>query len=156
MGLTPQHSFMTTTLSHESLPESTCGNLRLQRLILRVVAVLSCIVLPAVFLPGMAAEKLCWLLGSGRPPQAPLMIYLLGGGCCVYLAVASMLWIMSGDVVRYRPLVIFVGWVYLVCAPILLWIAVQAGMPRWWITMDLLSCLITGPALLWACHPGRR
>lgn len=143
-----------TALPSSELPVgSELGNLRLQRLILRVVALLSLIVVPAVLLPNVALEKLAWLLGSGQAPQVPLLTYLLGGGCTVYLAAALLLWIMSGDVVRYHPLVVVVGWVYVVGAPLLLWIAWTAGMPRWWILMDLLSCLITGPALLWACRP---
>ncbi len=137
---------MTAFLSSELPVVSELGNLRLQRLILRVVALLSLIVVPAVLLPNVALEKLSWLLGSGQAPQVPLLTYLIGGGCTVYLAVALMLWIMSGDVVRYRPLVVFVGWVYLVGAPLLLWIAWSAGMPGWWIIMDRLGMRQRGPS----------
>ncbi|MDD4870115.1 MAG: hypothetical protein PHR77_06110 [Kiritimatiellae bacterium] len=140
----------------ETLPESTCGNIRLQRIILRIAAIVQFTALPGVILPRQAVEKLSWLMGLGQPPMGQLLIYMAGGCAFVYLAEGVLLWMLSNDVVRYRPLVIASAWIYLAGCPAFLWIDSQAGLPNWWTAMDSLSCLIFGAALLWACYPGKR
>ncbi len=132
------------------------GNPRLQRLILRAGAAASLVALPAVIAPRLAMEKLSWLMGFGRPPESPLLAYMAAGGSCVLLAVAALLWVMSLDVARHRPLVLATAWICLACGPLFLWIDSSAGLPGWWVAMDSLSCLAFGAALLWACHSGGR
>lgn len=139
-------------MNAEQFYQPTRGNLRFQRLILRVAALASFLATPAIVLPRMTVEKLSWLMGFGQPPELPLLIYVTAGGSCVLVAEALLLWIISGDVVRYRPLVTFVAWFFLAAAPLFLWIDSQAGLPRWWIAMDTLSCLSLGGALVWACY----
>lgn len=94
------------------------------------------------------------LLGFGKPPHLPLLIYMTSGASCVYLAQALLLWLMSRDVVRYRPLIVFCGWAYLIFGPLFLWIDISAGMPKFQIIADSMSCLIGGGALLGACYCG--
>lgn len=144
-----------TTMTPASSPESDCGNVRLQRLILRLVAIVSLVVVPAIFLPRIAAEKLLWLMGFGQQPVTALLLYMMAGGSCVFLGQAVLLWVMSGDVARYQPLVRVVAWIYLVCGPLFLWIDSQAGLPTWWVAMDSLGCLTTGLALAWACRSNK-
>ncbi|GEP44515.1 hypothetical protein [Brevifollis gellanilyticus] len=132
--------------------EAACGHVRLQRLILRISALAALLALPAVILPRLAAEKVSWIMGFGQPPMTPLMLYMMAGGGAVYVGQAVLLWTMSTDVVRYQPLVRLVGRIYLVCAPVFLWIDTQAGLPKWWMGMDCLGCLFFGAALLWACR----
>ena len=132
-----------------------CGNLRLQRIILRVQALMALLTVPALFVPEFMLEKLSWMGGFGQPPMLPLTLYLLAGGCAVFIALAGMQWIVSTDVVRHRPLVLFAAWGYLVCGPLFLWIDSHVGLPHWWIAMDSLSCLLSGILLLWACRPRR-
>ena len=126
------------------------GNLRLQKLILRIMALVSLPVVPAVFAPHFTVEKLSWLTGFRQPPNAPLLFYVAAGGSFVYLALSAMLWIMSRDVVRYRPLVIFAAWMCLLGGPVYWWIDTTTGMPNWWMLMDALSCFVGGAALMWA------
>jgi hypothetical protein len=135
-----------------SKPEQ--GNPRIQRLVLRVISAVSFIALPAIFAPQLAVEKFSVLLGFGKPPHLPLLIYMTSGASCVYLAQAVLLWLMSGDVVRYRPLIVFCGWALLAFSPLFLWIDTQAGMPTFQVAADTLSCLIAGAALLAACYFG--
>jgi hypothetical protein len=138
----------------EPMSKSERGSPRLQRLILRVIATVSFIALPAIFAPQMAVEKFSVLLGFGKPPHLPLLIYMTSGASCVYLAQAVLLWLMSCDVVRYRPLIVFCGWAYLAFGPLFLWIDIHAGMPTFQVAADTLSCLIGGAALLAACYFG--
>ena len=113
----------------------SCGNLRIQRLVLRVAAVIQFTALPGALLPRQGTEKLSWLMGLGEPPMVPLMVYMAGGCAFVYLAEGVILWLLSRDVVRYRPLVIASGWIYVAGGPAFLWIDTQAGSPtggrRW-------------------------
>lgn len=127
------------------------GNPRLQKLLLRFFALVQCIALPAVFVPRLALEKLSWLAGFGQPPMLPLTLYLLAGASCVYLGQAALLWMVSTDVVRYRPLVVFLGAAYTAFGPLFWWIDSEAGMPWWWQLMDSGGCLGAGLALLWSC-----
>lgn len=80
------------------------GHPRLQRLILRIVALISLIALPAIIAPCLAAEKLSWVMGFGQPPMTPLMLYMMAGGAAVFVGQAVLLWAMSGDVIRYDPI----------------------------------------------------
>lgn len=130
----------------------TSGNPRLQRLILRIVALVSLIALPAIIAPRLAAEKLSWVMGFGQPPMTPLMLYMMAGGAAVFVGQAVLLWAISGDVIRYAPLIRLVAWIYLICGPLFLWIDSQAGVPKWWMVMDFAGCIVGGAALLWACY----
>jgi hypothetical protein len=138
----------------EPMPELERGSPRLQRVVLRVIAAVSFIALPAIFAPRLTVEKFSVLLGFGKPPHLPLLIYMTSGASCVYLAQAILLWLMSRDVVRYRPLIVFCGWAYLAFSPLFLWIDISAGMPSFQVAADSLSCLVAGVALLGACYRG--
>jgi hypothetical protein len=64
-----------------------------------------------------------------------------------------MLWMISCDVARHRPLVRFAAYASLIAAPLYWWIDQHTGMPTWWILMDAVVTLIFGAALLWASGP---
>jgi hypothetical protein len=132
-------------------PAAARGNVRLQRWLLRIAAVISFITLPAILLPRQTIEKLSWMVGFGRPPQSALLLYFGAGGSFVYVALGVFFWLFSNDAVRYRPLVLASAWISLLGAPAFLWIDWQCGLPAWWIAMDSFSCLLFGAALLWAC-----
>lgn len=139
-------------MSSQPPAEIVGGNPRLQRLILRAGAAVSLLALPGVIAPRLAVEKLSWLMGFGQPRETPLLIYMTAGGSCVCVAVAALLWVMSMDVARQRPLVLATAWICLACGPLFLWIDSDAGLPGWWVAMDTLACLAFGAALLWACY----
>ena len=112
-------------------------------------------VLPAVFAPHLTVEKLSWLVGFGQPPKTPLLAYLAAGGSFIYLALSAMLWMISRDVARYRPLVIFMAYVCLIGGPAYWWIDSRVGMPQWWMLMDALTCTVAGVGLLWVSVTGK-
>lgn len=132
------------------------NNVRLQRLILRIFAVSTLAALPAVFLPHLALEKLSWLVRIKEPPHSPLLIYMVAGASAVYVAQGVLLWIMSNDVVRYRQMIVLIGWMLVGFGPVFVWIHVQAHTPLWWLLLDSLSCFIAGVALLWAGRSAAR
>ncbi len=140
----------------QTYPEFSCGNTQLQRFLLRIAAIIQFTALPGIILPRQATEKLCWLMGLGQPLMVPMLIYTAGGCAYVYLTAGILFWIASNDVIRYRPLIIACGWIYLVGCPAFLWIDSQAGLPAWWTAMDSLSCLVLGALLLWSCYTRRQ
>jgi hypothetical protein len=148
--------FSRAVFDMNAFPAPICGNVRLQRWILRIAAIFQFTALPGIILPRQAIEKFSWLMGQGQPPLVPLMVYLTGGGAFVYLVLGALLWLFSTDVVRYRPLVIASAWICLIGGPAFLWIDSQSRLPAWWVAMDCASCLIIGAALLWACYSGKR
>lgn len=123
---------------------------RLLVIALRLLALTMTVVLPAVVAPWLAVEKISWLGGFGQPPRLPLLAYLTAGGSAVYLGQAALLWLMSCDVVRYRPLIRLTGFGYLLCGPLFWWIHTEAGMPNWWRCLDSSGCLAGGLILLGA------
>lgn len=78
------------------------GNLRLQRLILRLMAATTLIALPAVILPRLAVEKLSWLTALKESPHSPLLIYMMAGGSAVYVAQGVLLWMISCGSKRFQ------------------------------------------------------
>ncbi len=128
------------------------GHPRFQAILLKTAGAISFVTLGAVFAPDYALGKLHWLLGMGRLPESALLRYLAAGGSFVYIITGLLMWVMAGDVVRYRPMIVLSAWIVLVAAPIYWLINTQAGMPLWWAWMDTLACLAFGIALLWACH----
>ena len=139
-------------MTHESVSETAYGNLKIQRWLLRFVAIMLFTGLPGAVLPRMAIEKFSWLMGLGQPSLEPLIIYLSGNAWYVFVALGLVTWIISNDVVRYRPLVILSGWFYLIAGPAYLSIDLQCPLPWWWVALDSVSCLLVGAGILWSCR----
>lgn len=137
----------------EPLAEKAHGNLRVQRWLLRFTAVVLFTGLPGAILPRVAIEKFCWLMGLDKPSLQPITVYLGGNAGYVFFAFGVLVWVISNDVVRYRPLVILCGWIYLFGAPAYLAINLQCPLPWWWVAMDSVSNLLVGAGILWACRP---
>lgn len=128
------------------------GHFRVQRFILRLFAIATLAALPAIFLPHLALEKLAWAVGIKEPPHSPLLIYMIAGGSAVYVAQGALFWVMSTDLVRYRPMIVLIAWMLVLFGPLFVWIHLQSSTPRWWLLLDSLSCLVAGIALLWTCR----
>lgn len=131
---------------------STIGHPRLQSLLLKTAGAVSLVTLSAVFAPDYVLSQLHWLLGMGKLPDSVLLRYLGAGGSFVYIITGILMWMMAGDVVRYRPMIVLSAWIMLAAAPIYAYINLHTGMPGWWMAMDAMSCLAFGLVLLWACH----
>ena len=100
-------------------------------------------------------------LGLGALPELPILIYLTRSLSALYAAQAALLWLVSGDVRRYGPVVFYVGVAFLVFGAVVLGIDYHAGLPWFWIlgegpVLMLIGFLILG--LLWqsrqSCRQG--
>lgn len=115
---------------------------------LRLLAILQ------ILTAGIAIMPIAWIaawhvwLGLGALPDDAVLRYVVRGGAFVQGAIGILIWIMATDVVRYRPLVIAVGGIYLVSGPAFYFIDSTAGMPLAWCVLDGASCFVTGSVLL--------
>lgn len=123
---------------------------RIQKIVLRILSIVALPVLPAIFSPHFGVEKFSWLVGFRQPPNVPLLYYFGAAGSFLYLALSAIMWMISCDVARYRPLGRFMGCICLIASVAYWWITSRTGMPTWLLAADTLSCLIGGAALLWA------
>ena len=124
--------------------------LKVQLWLLRICILIMLTGLPGALLPEVAFQKFAWLMGHGRQPMTPLIIYLSGNAGFAYTALGILAWVISRDLPRYQPLVRAVGWVFVIAGPAYLSIDLQCPLPLWWTLMDSLGCLLLGVAILWA------
>lgn len=129
--------------------------LKVQRWLLRAFIFLVFTGLPGALLPEVAFQKFSWLMGYGKQPMTPLVIYLSGNAGFAYLALGIFAWEISRDLVRYQSLVRVIGWIMVIAGPAYLSIDLQCPLPLWWTLMDAVGCLLLGAAILWATPPER-
>ena len=73
------------------------NRLRVQLWILRFMIALMLTGLPGVLRPEIAFQKFAWLMGYGKQPMTPLIIYLSGNAGYAYVALAALFWAISRD-----------------------------------------------------------
>ena len=104
--------------------------------LLRCGAVLTGSAFLAVFLPvDWMASTHRWI-GLGEFPRTPIVDYLARSVAAFYGFHGVMLFVISTDVVRYRPLVWYVAVMNVVFGFMLLAIDIHAGLPAYWITFE--------------------
>lgn len=123
---------------------------RVQLWMLRICIFILFTGLPGALLPEVAFQKFAWLMGYGKQPMTPLIIYLSGNAGFAYTALGLLAWVISRDLPRYQPLVRMLGWIMVIAGPAYLSIDLQCPLPLWWTLMDSVGCLLIGLTLLWA------
>jgi hypothetical protein len=93
------------------------------------------------------AQWHAWL-GLGHLPDDAVLRYAVRGGAFVQGAIGVLIWVIATDVVRYRPLVLTVGGIYLVSGPAFYFLDSAVGMPPFWGMMDGAACFLIGSVLL--------
>ena len=104
--------------------------------LLRCGAVLSGSAFLAVFLPvDWMASTHRWL-GLGEFPRTPIVDYLARSVAAFYGFHGVLLFVISTDVVRYRPLVWYVAAISIAFGVMLLAIDIHAGLPTYWTAFE--------------------
>lgn len=129
---------------------------RVQLWMLRLMIAILLTGLPGALLPEIAFQKFSWLMGYGKQPITPLIVYLSGNAGFAYVTIAVLIWAISRDLTRYQPLVRLCGWTMVVAGPAYLSIDLQCPLPLWWTLMDSVGCFLIGITLLWACPPSQK
>ena len=115
---------------------------------LRVIAVMQILILGLVIVPVDWIDAWHVWLGLGPMPDDAMLRFVIRGAAFAQAGIGVLMWIMATDVVRFRPLVIACGWIYLIGGPAFYWIEIVAGMPLSWCLFDSISCFIAGASLL--------
>ena len=122
---------------------------QLLKLLLRLAGIFEMLAFIAVVMPRSWMEVSHEWLGMGQMPDGPLIMFLIRQASYTYGAHGILMWALSLDVDRFRPLIILTGITFLVAAPVFFLIDYTYGMPLWWTLSDPISCGFLGAALLW-------
>lgn len=121
----------------------------LETWLLRITGTVEMGAFAAVVLPREWMETGHAWLGLGEMPEGAILNFLIRQASFTYGLHGVLLWLLSSDVVRFRPLIVFTGISYVLASVVFGWIDVTAGMPWFWTLGDSGSCLAFGAVLLW-------
>ena len=122
---------------------------KMQVLVLRTVGSVECLAFAAVVIPFQWMGVVHAWLGLGEMPDGVVLRYLIREVALVDGLHGVLLLLLARDVERFRPLIIFTGFSYLLGGPVFALGAATAGMPWFWVLGVGLSCLAVGIILLW-------
>jgi hypothetical protein len=115
--------------------------------LLRLIGAALLLALPATVLPYRAMDAVHrHALDLGELPDAVIVHYLARTASLLYAVHGAVMVFVSFDVPRYRPLVVFLGWLnglFGVCACA---VDLAFGMPLWWTAWE--GPLIVAAAIL--------
>jgi hypothetical protein len=128
---------------------------RVQAWILRLVGTMELFSFGAVFLPRSLMADINRSIGLAEMPNAPVFDSMMRDVSFTYGLHGIAVWLISSDVVRFRPLVILSAIGYLLAGPVFITIDIINGMPTSWIVGNGGSCLLIG-SLIFAALLGER
>lgn len=108
----------------------------------------------AVVMPRSWMEAGHEWFGMGLMPEGAVVGYMIRQASYTYGAHGVLLWLLSYDPERFRPIVLFSGACYLLGGPVFLAIDAGAGMPWFWTVGDAGGCFAFGAAVLWLARRG--
>jgi len=85
-----------------------------------------------------AVMPLSWMdavhqwLGMGELPRGPIVGYLARSTSAFYALMGGLLWLVSYDLRRYRPVASYLGVTAVLLGLLLFWADLVEGMPPWW------------------------
>ena len=89
-------------------------------------------------------------LGMGPLPSQPIVEYLARSASAFYALLGALLWALSLDLARYRPLVRGTGLAFIAIGLLLLWTDIGAGLPLFWQVAEGPIDAFFGVILVWA------
>ena len=101
--------------------------------LLRLGAVLTGSAFFTMFMPEATMASIHQSLGLGPFPAAPITNYLTRSLSAMYAFHGGLLFVLSTDVRRFRPVIVFVGWATAALGIALTAIDLAAPMPAWWL-----------------------
>jgi hypothetical protein len=139
---------------HPRVPQAM-NHRRLELWLLRVMGSVELGAFVAVVMPRAWMESAHEWLGMGAMPEGAVVDFTIRQASFTYGLHGILLWLLSLDIERYRPLVVFTGVSYAVAGPVFLAIDVSAGLPLFWSIAEGPGCFFFGVALLWVDWRGR-
>jgi hypothetical protein len=118
---------------------------------LRFLAICELLLFSITFMPESWLAAFHAWLGLGHLPDSVFLQYITRGATLCQGAIGAALWIMSTDVIRYRPLVIVTAVALLIASPGFYIIDTVSGMPLAAKIWDCTACFLAGATLLALC-----
>lgn len=120
----------------------------LLRRLLRLIGAIDCLALLAALMPRTLIESVSTRLGFAPFPPGPLAEYLARSTSLLYALHGALLLFIAGDVVRYLPLIRWLGVLAAIHGTLILAIDLQLGMPGWWCAAEGPTFAVSGLLLL--------
>jgi len=117
--------------------------------LLRLGAVTLFLAFPTMLQPVSSQAATHDLLGMGEFPVSPVVDYLTRSIAALYGFHGGLLLLVSFDVRRYRPVVVYLAFMNVVLGLMLLAIDLHAGLPFWWSAGEGPGVTAMGLALAW-------
>jgi hypothetical protein len=106
---------------------------RLLKLVLRIIGSAALLALFAVIMPYSWMNAIHKWLGMGELPSEPIVGYLARSTSAFYALLGGLMWVVSFDLHRYRPVLIYIGAAVIFFGVALFAVDLLEGMPLWWI-----------------------
>ena len=116
--------------------------------VLRCMAAAEALAIVPVFMPHEWMDACHRWLGLGDLPRIPVIVYLTRSLSAMYVAHAGLLWLITRDVVRYRPVITYFGWLFIAFGTLMLFVDFHAGLPWSWILGEGPVVVAVGLAVL--------
>lgn len=127
---------------------ATPAPLRLLRILLILLGCSLVAGLVGVVLPTAWMDRLHRLAGLGELPRAPIVGYLARSASALYAMLGAVYLFAARDPLRYRGLVILLGWSLLSFGVVVSAIELHAGLPWWWIIGEGVATIAAGAVIL--------
>jgi hypothetical protein len=125
-------------------------------ILLRLVGGIELCAIPFIFFPFPWMDAVHdRLLGLGTLPGGPIVEYLTRSLSAMYAVHGAVVFRISFDVARFRPLVAFLGWLHLALGLTILGIDLAAGVPWWWTMGEGPGIAAGGAIVIWLERAGR-
>ena len=118
------------------------------RLILRSVGGVSLVAVIFVFVPYSWMDGIHRWLGMGPLPDSPVVGYLARSTSAFYALLGGLFWVLSSDLSRYRPVLIYLGVALTLFGLTLLGVDWVEGMPLFWRLGEGPYVIVLGLAML--------
>lgn len=122
---------------------------RFLQILLRVGGITMLLATFAIFMPvSWMASSHEWL-GMGEFPESTLVDYLTRSISFLYAIHGGLLLVVSGNIQRYRPVLLYLGITGVVGGVLLTGIDLHAGMPSWWTLAEGPPVALIGLLITW-------
>ena len=118
------------------------------RLILRTVGGVSLLAAIFIFVPFSWMDGIHRWLGMGELPDSPVVGYLARSTSAFYALLGGLFWVLSSDLGRYRPVLIYLGIAVTLLGLALLGVDWVEGMPLYWRLGEGPYVIVLGLAML--------
>lgn len=122
---------------------------RLLTFVLRVGGAVMLLAVFAIFMPTRWMAVTNDWLGLGEFPASPLVDYLTRSLSMMYALQGGLLILLSFDLRRYRPVLLYVSLTTLIGGLVLLGIDLHAGLPLYWTLCEGPPVALIGLLLVW-------